>query len=144
RSTTFLRPETVAKIYRAKIDRSSDHTIVEASHDYHYFTGIRGHLDGRPLMLECWSRICTATLVISPSFLGLTAKPGEGVDPSAGSALVISFHPWRISVWPQIRRKSVCFAALSIDDVRMGAISLGVPHACDDVRAAIASKIGKA
>ena len=88
--------------------------------------------------------MCTAQLTIPQEMAGLLPmREGELPGRTIGAELAIIFHPDDIDDWPEIRRKAVCFAALSIRNLDVGKIAPIGGLRCDDVRAAIGRTIDR-
>lgn len=148
-SKAYISPEDAADIFRTSVIHGDDHVTVSSfGYVKHYFEDSRrSHLDGRPLIADCWgggAQFCHTNLVFPPSFLqNQNGNHSEWRD-GEGVGIEISFHPSLLPEWPEIRRKSACFALSSIIDIDKQKVFPRDDASCADVEKAFAKFSGKA
>lgn len=140
-----LEPQALANLRKGTIETRGHHTVVVADlggDEYFFSAPDASNLDGQPVWVECYRWKCEAALTIPQEMAGLNplhegrSAPVRG---TTGARLAITFHPDLIDDWPEVRRKAVCFAALSIPDLDADLIEPAGRLRCDDLRTAIAS-----
>ena len=127
-------PELVADIYDAPIIRTAAGVEVKErpNSSQFYRSAPNGQIDGQPIALHCGPEQCRAELAIPPTSI---SPPPPAVDPTVdgGIRLSVEFHRRRLEDWPEVRRKSLCFAALSIIGFRFERAFANGWQACRDV-----------
>ena len=147
-SKAYISPEDAADIFRTTVTYGDDHvTVTSSGYVKHYFEDSqRSHLDERPLIVDCWggsAQHCRTSLVFPPSFLRNQDGDHDEWRDGEGVGIEISFHPSLLPQWPEIRRKSACFALSSIVDAEKVKVFPRGTTPCADVENAFAKLAGK-
>lgn len=145
-------PETHIDPFGGEVQRRGELTVITRDNTpselrYFFEAEDKSDLNGNPAVAEChanWK--CTADLVFPQEYAGLeplyvvrdSIKPYKG---TTGAKLRITFHPDALPEWAEIRRKAVCLAALSVQDINLSQIAPKGRLNCDDVRKEIFERL---
>lgn len=129
-----LPPEIHANIYNAPIIRTAEGVEVKEgpNSSQFYRSAPNGQIDGQPVVLHCGSERCRAELAIPPTSISPT-PPAVDQTADGGIGLNVDFPRRHLDDWPEVRRKSLCFAALSIIGFRFERAFTNGRQECRDV-----------
>lgn len=132
--------DTFSAVHKTRVRTVGNYRVTQDGKRtiYEFGDPRRRDLDGSPIAIECRVALCSVQLTIPPALA--SAEPLAGRAPSGGnfgSRLGVFFHRSRLADWPEIRRKSICFAGLSISGFSFDSVFKGTPTPCVDVRKSI-------